>query len=221
MKPKSLCPYQNETKGGTKPVVAGGGVRGAVLRYVGPMVRKADLELLEGPLQRLRIIALAMAVGALVLLALMIWLRRGDSADATEPSADRPPLVSYVATGYGLLALLASWLVPDRVITKQRRRIRDGTFDGAGPGAAAILGEGIEKFGDVGRIFLLYQTRTLLAVMMLEGGSLFASVAYRVEGERYTILVAGLLVLVLLLRLPTAGGMAEWIEDQDKELRHA
>ena len=183
------------------------------------MARKSDLDLFNEPLRKLQIVALAMGVGALALLAVMAYLNWRDPPEALEPG--RLPLVSFVAAGYGILAILLSFSLPDRLIARNKQRIKEGSFDDRGSGAAAMLGDAINLTGDTGRLFLLYQTRMLLTVVFLEGGALFASIAYRVEGQIYLLAIGAVLVLLVFLRLPTRHGMAEWIEDQEKELRRS
>ena len=181
------------------------------------MVSKLDLDLFEEPLRKLQIVSVAMGLGAVALLAVMAWLTGSHPPEPLEQG--RLPLVSLVAAGYGVLAILLSFVLPDQLISRNKQRIKEGSFEDRGSGLAAVMGDAIEKTGNTGRLFVLYQTRSLLTVVFLEGGSLFASVAYRVEGQVYLLVIAAVLILLLFLRLPTRRGMAEWIEDQEKELR--
>jgi hypothetical protein len=65
----------------------------------------------------------------------------------------------------------------------------------------------------------LYRGATIVGAAAIEGGALFSSVAYVVEGSRWMLLPAFLLPLViLLLRLPSRRCVEEWLETQQRLL---
>jgi hypothetical protein len=62
-----------------------------------------------------------------------------------------------------------------------------------------------------------YMTRTIISAALFQGCMLFALVAFMLEGEIATLVLAGLLIPVLLFHLPTAARIRSWIRSQQEK----
>ena len=177
------------------------------------MVGSSDLEALELHLARLRMVVFAMALGAVGFLAIsfLVASRRAPLAEAEGgPLASMP--ISLIALAFAAIQLGASAVLPRLAVVRDLQRISEGSFRLSGPGAERTFGPLVERIGDAGRLFALYQTRTLVASVLIEGAALFLAMAYLLERRPFTLAAAALLIGVLLLRLPTREGMRAWME---------
>lgn len=64
----------------------------------------------------------------------------------------------------------------------------------------------------------VYQTTTIIAAALLEGGGFFNLIAYVVEGNILNLVAAGVLSIGILLLLPTVGGVEQWIAAQQRRV---
>ncbi len=124
-----------------------------------------------------------------------------------QPAANNgpaaPPMLSYIAAGGFVVALLMSRVVPGVMVNQQVARI-------AADGAAASQADG----GDTVRLLALYQTRVIVADALLEGAAFFAAAAHMIEREPFTAAIAGFAVFLMLLTFPTCGRMESWLDLQ-------
>ena len=108
---------------------------------------------------------------------------------AGEPPTGR--LLSLIAVGFAAFAVLASSLV---------------------------LGFMAGRTGGVGRTGAqtLYVTRMLIRLAPLEGAAFFNIIVYLVEGNWWSYLAVGALLLAMLASWPTADRVSRFVEDRER-----
>lgn len=62
-----------------------------------------------------------------------------------------------------------------------------------------------------------YMTRTIISAALFQGCLLFALVAFLLEGEIATLILAGILIPVLLFHIPTAARVRAWARSQQEQ----
>ena len=164
-------------------------------------------------------------VGALVmgvvtfLVIVVVFLPRfdGGGPDAAQAGrADAPqaapatelPIITDVALALGASVLVLSFVIPQVAVTQARGQIAKGTA----PKPAKAAEE------DTASLLPVYQTRLIIGSALLEGGAFFATIAYMLERKPMALAAAGVLLGVLLTRLPTALRLRGWLDRQTEIL---
>lgn len=62
-----------------------------------------------------------------------------------------------------------------------------------------------------------YQTGLIIGLALLEGAAFFNVIAYMIEGQPLSLGVAAILAVMILVRLPTIGGVEDWIESRRRQ----
>ncbi len=150
---------------------------------------------------RLEIIVGAMTAGAAAFLVVAVVVHSSFMESSDAPST--APLLSYVALGYAVLALLVRTVVPGVVAAKVVRRIAGGQPD-ADAQAAQLKNA--------------YATKTIIAAALIEGAALFAGVVYLVEGTTLSLALAAVLIVLLAAHFPRQASVDEWLERQTERL---
>jgi len=120
-------------------------------------------------------------------------------------------LLTLLAVGFGAADLVLCLLVPNLLAAAQRRKLAAGNAGStADPGPAPAT--------DAGQLALLYQTKLIIGAAMLEGGCFLGLVAYMLERQLPSLVMAGVLLLALIAHLPTPGRVEAWIDDQLRRL---
>jgi hypothetical protein len=143
---------------------------------------------MDRALKALRVIAAAILGSTALIVGVFALLRPDEAAD--------PPVVTYLAAGWAVLTLLLRPGLVARVEADGLRRIVEGTFAAAPRSRQQPL---VEAHGRDGQLFLVFQTRTLVALALPEGAALFAAIASRVDGG-YLGLIAALVLLATMAR---------------------
>ncbi|MCG6156840.1 hypothetical protein [Rubinisphaera margarita] len=112
-----------------------------------------------------------------------------------EPKAQPDDnLISYVMAGLAVLCLAAATVVPGVIVSTLETQKSSADEQ---PDYMTYLG--------------IYQTRTIIQYALLEGGAFANLVAVFVEGNRWSLMVAGALLFVMIIQLPTPGRIDNWI----------
>lgn len=172
-----------------------------------------DPELRSGAVavvRTLRIIVLGLFVGGAVMLAVMGLLRGAGpkpegGAAPSGWSKVVPGPITAVALGMSAFCLLAALFLPKLVIDSALIRAKSGSA-----GAVAARSSSAEPAAQTP--IALYQTRTIIAGALLEGGANVASVTYFVEGSVACLIVGVVLLLVLLSLFPSVERFERWAE---------
>ena len=149
--------------------------------------------------------ATALLVVGLVIPADLVGIERVETA---------LPILTYLGVGCAVLALLALAVVPGLMTASGRASIAGGkarlaaTGQLLGPESAKALGP------QASRLCGLFAKVTIVRAAIAEGVAILAGVAFMVEGEATSLIVAIVLILALVLQLPTRARMAAWLEEQ-------
>jgi hypothetical protein len=131
----------------------------------------------------------------------MVILRQNQAGANNAPAA--PPgvgILTLLATAYGLLSLVLHRIVPMLVERTQLAQI--ASSNGAHSSSPDQL---------TARLLGVFQTRTIIAGALVEGGAFFALVTYLLEGHAISLAVAGLLAGALFTLLPSELRVLAWL----------
>jgi hypothetical protein len=159
---------------------------------------------------RLRMVVAALTAGVLVFAGVAVYLRQTSAAPVAPDAAQ---LLTWLAVAAAPLALLASRLVPAAVVRSARRQISQGTFPATPPAATPA------ELGESGKFASVHFAGTVLAAAILEGAAFFNITVYLLGGGLIVLAVGVALALTMLLLLPSAADLAEWIREQQRLLR--
>jgi hypothetical protein len=67
----------------------------------------------------------------------------------------------------------------------------------------------------------MYQTKLIVGAAIFEGAAFFNLVTYMIEGQVFSLAIAGVLLLLILMHFPTVGGVQEWLETRTQRARDA
>lgn len=184
--------------------------KNTILGVGGPAMPDSHLRARLTPATRtLQVIVGTMVVGALIFLVIACTVEVQQPVRiAEEPPG---PIVTYVATGFGAFALIASFLVPATVVSLSTKRMASGRpLVGVPPGQQAQ--------DDVGLLCAVHAQKTIIGCAMLEGAALLAVLAYMVEKQAVAAAVALVLIAVLASRIPTTLRLQYWIQERLRRL---
>jgi hypothetical protein len=173
-------------------------------------------ESLKSRVRVLQIVVAALAGGVLAYAGVAIYLRTEGNV---QPVAGAASALTFAALCIVPLALFASRLLPAAVARGARQRIASGQFNLAKDPRTGAPDAFLTQFGDAGKLWLTYQTGTILGAAVLEGTALLSITAYLLGGHVVALGFAAGLVMVMFSSWPTAAKAARWIEEQQKLMR--
>jgi hypothetical protein len=145
-------------------------------------------------LRIMRIIHGAMCLGVIVILIVALVLRgRG----GTAPPPDLP-IVSYFGIVFAVIQVVLSFVLPN----VQDANMRKGMARGEGPKDADLP------------LWGRYQIRLIIRSTLLESAAFLQAIAYIIEGQAFSIALALVLLMLLVLLRPTGDGVETWIQSQ-------
>jgi hypothetical protein len=162
------------------------------------MLSEPQCEYLRKNLPTTQIIIGALAAGVFTFIGRLPFF----AAPRGDRGPDEPLLLVYIGWGRGLaVAVFFAWAIVPRLIAGHMRQ-------------AIADGQPLEtEVGDVRPLVNMYQTRLIIGAAILEGAAFFNVVAYMLEHQPISLVVAGLLALTLLAQIPTFGRLRNWAED--------
>ena len=102
--------------------------------------------------------------------------------------------------------------MPNFSVNGTRKRIAQGTWQ---PPVRPGYPPAPVPPDDAGKLLAVYQTALIIGAALLEGATFFLAIAYFLEGQILSLIVAGVLMGLLVARFPTRSRVAGWI---DREL---
>jgi len=150
---------------------------------------------LTSRIRTLQIIVAALVMGVLMALITFCSLR----ALGNVPPAPPTPMVSYVAVAFAVMIVMPFAIVPPLLVTTARKRL-------------AQYGEGHDTL--VSSLFMTYQTKTIIGCALLEGVAFFQAIAYFLEGQQISLILASAFMAGIALHFPTRTRVERWIERQ-------
>ncbi|MBY0395450.1 MAG: hypothetical protein K2X91_03130 [Thermoleophilia bacterium] len=134
----------------------------------------------------------------------------GDSAKVVVTPPAPSQGLTRAAAAFAAIGLVLSSLVPWMMGRSLRRRRAAGAY--VTPEESGL------PPGDEGCLASIYQTRALIGAALIEGAGVFATVAYLIERSPLALGLALGLLVVLMMRIPTAAVVAAWIDEQRETL---
>ena len=157
----------------------------------------------EAQVRTMQISVGAQAVALLTFFVVALFMRsQGQLAPPPEV-----PVVSYTMVLFTATVCLAAAFVPGISLAAGRRRLaEEESAQPAKPGE--LEGEASMRW------YGLRQTNLIMRTALFEGAAFGLLVAYLVEGQLWTALLALLFLPVILLHLPTRAAVEAWVERQ-------
>ncbi|MEX2172502.1 MAG: hypothetical protein WD851_24485 [Pirellulales bacterium] len=142
----------------------------------------------------LQIIVAALVMGCLTF-AIVAVVIRSNSDTAADNEAF--PVMTAMALAFGTVAIIAQLVIAPLLRRQTRQRLAQQSEASDADGSLILMG---------------LQTSTIVGAAISEGACFFNLVAYLLEGSPYTLVMAAVLVLTIVLRFPTVGGVTDWLE---------
>ena len=158
----------------------------------------------------------AMFAGVLMFLLIVIFVRSSgkDGLLSGKPLSLAAP-VPLVGVVMAIICPLLASVVPGLVVRNARRAIASGTWKppqgNSQPGPAPA--------SDAGRFLAVYTTQRIIALALLEAAAFFNLVAFMIEGQALSLVLAAVLLGCLLIGFPTPGRVAQWVDNQLELMR--
>lgn len=152
-----------------------------------------------------QVVTLAMCLGVSVFAGFVV-MQRGVGGQGTLG------VLTLASLGLAATAVPAGFLIGQQVIRSARSRLVPGTWrpvqeQSGCPGT------------EVEFLVATYQNQLIVGAALLEGACFLALMAYLTESHLASLAVAGMCLLGILARFPTAGGLADWVERQLQRIR--
>ncbi len=163
------------------------------------------------PLVRtLQIIVAALASGVLMF-ALITVFRPGGGFKPWDTNAIVSVILAIVSIGM----IPARWFVPAILVQAATRQIAlAGTSSNTARDHQPAATD-----DDEFRLLAVFQTRTIIAGAILEGTALMNLVAFLLEGQAYSFVLALLCLAGILAGFPTQHAVTGWLEHQLRRVR--
>jgi hypothetical protein len=168
------------------------------------MVEERLVEITDQRVRIVQIICASLIAGVVVFAAIAVGLVLSQGPGQGEG----PPLVSLLAIGFLLPAVVSWFIVPKLVINPQIERIAAGTWTPMAETTSQAPAT------DAGRLLAIYQARIITANALLEGTAFFGLVAYVLEGRSFVLAVPFVAVALMMVTFPTRGRIEAWINEQ-------
>lgn len=156
----------------------------------------------ESALRTAMIIRAALIMGVLALALVFVSLNQ--SGKVESGGAGTRPILTYIATGYGVLTFVVALVLPSILDGGIRNRIARMPSESDGERRLKLV-----------RGWL---TRSIVEGALLEGAALFCLIVYFLEKQPMSMIMAGLLALEMLLSFPTSSHGRGWIDRQNREM---
>ena len=151
-------------------------------------------------IRSVQIIVVALALGPIVFAGMILFQRmnKGPQRDA---------MIAYLAAGFAVTALAARGVVGAATTTAQRKRIAARAWS-PGPNAAPV------NLTDGDRFLFVFQQKTIIEAALVEGATFFVLISFMIAGQWWSLAVAGVLLLFLIVPFPTYDRVESWVRYQ-------
>ena len=166
------------------------------------MEEKHDKDEVTPSVVILRIIIFSLITGVLMYAVVIVFF--------IQP--EEPPEGSHLAlilAGFAVVMIAPRAIVPAIIVSAARRRLMQGTWRNTGGQSAHRVPQ-----TDAGRLIETYMTSSIVAGALMEGPAFANLVAYQIERQPYSLVVAGLLVVGIAFLFPIRTVVDGWIERQ-------
>lgn len=165
----------------------------------------------------LRIIALALILGATFFLLLAVYLVSTQGGLAVQDRhGDELPMLTLIAVGVLVLEVPLAFVLPGIL---ERKSLASVAASPREEHVVPVAGYGKkEKVSDEEFLLLGYQTSRIARMALFEGASLLGSMAYLVEARPLGLAVGAAALLLLCSSFPTEGRVSNWLEQKRREV---
>jgi len=151
-----------------------------------------------------QIIVAALAMGVLIFASVTVFQRMNQA-----PQQDA--LLAYLAVGFAVTALGMRSVIGGLTVANQRKRIAGGTWSIDSRGAGSGLPTNVTD-GD--RLLFVFQQKTIIESALLEGAAFFVLISFLIVGQWWSLAVAGMLLMMLVVPFPTYDRVENWVRYQ-------
>jgi hypothetical protein len=160
----------------------------------------------------LQVIVGALLGGVLVFLGIVVALVQLNIAERLD---DMAFVLNLVLLVFATSMAIARAIVLPIMVSQARRKIREGTWQiSLGTNSPGDVLQFVERTGDAGRLFVVYQMRTIVAAAMPEGIAFFACIVYLLGHSLLALAIAAVMTTWIFRQFPTRAGVVDWIERQ-------
>lgn len=145
----------------------------------------------------MRIIVIALLNGILVFMGIAVFTR----ANGQMPAAPDPPMLTYLAFALAVPTALGALLVPRVIDAAAVKRLAKG-----------------HATSDAGSLVGVFQQRLIVRSALFEAPAFFSLIAYMIEGQWPTLVIAGLMAFGIATGFPSISRMRAWLEDQTERV---
>lgn len=165
------------------------------------------------PLVRtVQIVVAALTAGCILFMVVAIAVAGSPKVPEAEP------VITWLAAAVAVALVLSRLVVPAVIVARSRRKIQQGVFQSpVGQSLTASIDSDStdRRTAQLAQVFV---SKTILGAAILEGGVFFLLIAYLVEHSPMSLMLAGLLIVVLALHLPSCSQVESWIEEQTRRM---
>jgi hypothetical protein len=135
-----------------------------------------------------------------------------------QPQAPLPGdrLLTYLSVAVGLVAVVVALILPGVIVRNNRQAVLEGKATASTPKQAPPLPETLRE---IGSLATGYQTALIVRSALLEGAAFFALVAFMLQQQKLSLIVAGALLLSLLGGFPTRSKLEDAIHSDRRTLK--
>jgi hypothetical protein len=164
-----------------------------------------------------RMIVGGLTTGCLVFMVIVLFIIQPGQDPAGDGDGGMP-LVTYIAIAWAGMAIGVRMVVLRIIESGSRKRIANGTWQiptgGQQHAQPVQLIQIVERMGDAGKLWVVFQNRTIVGAAIFEGCAFFALIAYIIEQSPIALVTAIVMTFGVALHFPTRSGVTHWIEDQ-------
>ena len=157
----------------------------------------------------MQIIVGALAAGVVSFFVVVLVIKQPQAPLA----GDR--LLTYLSVAAGLVAVVVALILPGVIVRNNRQAVLDGKATASTPERAPPLPE---ELREVGSLAAGYQTALIVRSALLEGAAFFALVAFMLEQQTLSLVVAGALLIFMLSGFPTRSKLEDAIDSDRRTL---
>lgn len=165
---------------------------------------------MDAAVRTLQIIVMALAAGVFTF-GLVVFLRPGGGLKPFDPQA----IISIVMAVVALTLIPARFIVPATILRGGRERIARGRESVTTRRSAGTPIPDSEQ----AKLLMLLQTTTIVGAALLEGAAFANLTAFMLEGQVYSLVLAALMLVGILLAIPTRNRVEDWLVVQARRVQ--
>lgn len=175
-----------------------------------------DQQAIDQALRGCRIFSLALSVGLIVFMAIVLWLKRGQTPEVL------PRSVVWVFIGQSALALMMSFVLSSPAGLLARLRAAAQGQPSSSPSSTGVGNQ--SRFSKdqpllAGPILDAFRSSVIIKGAISEGAGMAAAASYLIRPSLVGLALAGVALLAILWRVPNRAGLTDWLLGQRDRIR--